>query len=247
MRLTENVYMVGGGTGGFGLSHRNDANVYVVTDGSSAVLVDAGLGPGTDQIIENIRRDGLDPQTIERVLVTHAHADHAGGCAALKRALGLRVFVPRGAKRWLEEADADAIDLNRAKRAGGYYPEYELEPVGVDGELGDGDAIQVGELELRTVRTPGHSATHNCYTFKQAGRVHLFSGDFVFWQGRISLLYTSDASVYDYGQSMEKFRGAGIDALFPGHGAFTISGGQEHIDKALAAFDRLGVPPNFGA
>ena len=38
MRLTEYIYLVGGGMGGFGLSDRFDSNVYVVTDGTGRAV-----------------------------------------------------------------------------------------------------------------------------------------------------------------------------------------------------------------
>ncbi len=245
MRLTEYIYLVGGGMGGFGLSDRFDSNVYVVTDGTGGALIDAGLGPGTDQIIENIRRDGVDPEVIDKVVVTHPHADHAGGCSALRSALGLEVVVPAGAKAWLEEADEDAINLTRAKKGGNYDPEYRLEPVKVAGELSDGDTFSAGGLELEVMWTPGHTSTHNCYVLRVDGTVNLFSGDFVFCQGRILQINTPDASMPDYAKSMERFRGFGLDGLFPGHGAITITRAQEHVNIAIAAFDRLGIPLNL--
>ena len=247
MRLTNHVYMVGGGIAGFGISNPHDSNVYLVTDGVSGLLIDAGLGPGTKQIVSNIENDGIDPACIDRVVITHAHADHAGACAALKRTLGVDVCVPQGTKQWMEVADEEAIDLTRAKKAGLYYPEYKLEPVSVDCELSDGDFIQVGSLMLEAIWTPGHTAKHLCFVLRSEGSILAFTGDFVFWQGHILQISTPDASLPDYLASMERFRGFGIDGLVPGHGAITISDGQAHVDKALSAFDRLGIPPNFGS
>ncbi|MDP6184556.1 MAG: MBL fold metallo-hydrolase [Gammaproteobacteria bacterium] len=247
MRLSEHIYMVGGGLGGFGLSDKHDSNVYLITDGTSATLIDAGLGPGTDRIIENIEEDGVDPASIERLAVTHPHADHAGGCAALKKALGVEVYVPTGAKHWLEEADEDGINLTRAKNAGGYYPEYRLEPVKVDFEVSDGDKVPAGTLQLETVWTPGHTSKHVCFVLRTGRTTSVFSGDFVFYQGRILQINTPDASLPDYSASMDRFRDFGIDGLYPGHGAISVSGGQSHVDRALAAFDRLAVPPNLNS
>ena len=56
MRLTENIYLVGGGDYGLNLSHRLDCNTYVIDGGDELALVDAGFGPGTEEIVENIRR-----------------------------------------------------------------------------------------------------------------------------------------------------------------------------------------------
>ena len=214
-----------------------------MTDGVEGTLIDAGLGPGTAQILENIRGDGIDPGIVKRVALTHAHADHGGGCAAMKRALGVEIYAPKGTRAWLENADEDAINLTRAKAAGGYARDYKLEPVEVAAELDDGDALPAGGLVLEVMRMPGHTNEHNCYLLRTDGKTGLFSGDFVFWQGKILLLYTQDCSIWDYGQSMDRLRGFGLDRLFPGHGAVALTDAQSHVDAALAAFDTLGLPP----
>ena len=64
MQLSDEVYLVGGGDYGFNLSHRLDCHTYVVDGGDELVLIDAGFGPGTDEILANMRRDGLDPARV---------------------------------------------------------------------------------------------------------------------------------------------------------------------------------------
>ena len=221
MRLTEHIYLVGGGDVGFGMSHPVDCHVYVVTDGKTAALIDSGVGIDIDPIFENIRDDGLSLESIERVLITHAHADHSGGCGKWRDLLGLEVCVPRGVRSCLEEA------------------------VEVGCEVSEGDEIEVGALTLRVIENPGHSRPHVGYMLESAGKTCLFGGDFLFHGGKILLLNTAECSITDYAKSMEKFRGARLDALLPGHGAISLSGAQAHVDAALARFDELAMPPNF--
>ena len=245
MRLTEHIYLVGGGDVGFGMTHPIDCHVYVVTDGMTAILIDSGVGIDIDPILQNIRDDGLSLDLIERVLITHAHADHSGGCGQLRERLGLDVCVPQGAKSWLEEADEAALYLTQAKAGGRYPMDYRFQAVEVEREVSDGDEIAVGSLVLRVVETPGHSRPHVGYILESAGRSCLFGGDFLFHGGKILLLNTAECSITDYANSMEKFRDADLDALLPGHGAISLSGAQAHVDAALARFDQLAVPPNF--
>ena len=54
MKLTENLYLVGGGP--FGLSHEFDSSIYLVDCGAESVLVDTGAGIDTHKIIDNIKR-----------------------------------------------------------------------------------------------------------------------------------------------------------------------------------------------
>ncbi len=49
MKLTNDVYLVGGGDYGFNLTHRLDCHTYLVDGGGELALIDAGFGPGTDR------------------------------------------------------------------------------------------------------------------------------------------------------------------------------------------------------
>jgi glyoxylase-like metal-dependent hydrolase (beta-lactamase superfamily II) len=77
------VIQVGGGALGGGLSHAADCNVYLVRAGGRAVLIDAGSGLGPEQLADNVRAAGVEPDRVEAVLLTHAHLDHSGGAAWL--------------------------------------------------------------------------------------------------------------------------------------------------------------------
>ena len=59
MRLTEHIYLVGGGDVGFGITHPLDSHVYLVTDGKSGALIDSGVGIDIEPILQNIRDDGV--------------------------------------------------------------------------------------------------------------------------------------------------------------------------------------------
>ncbi|MFH1179258.1 MAG: MBL fold metallo-hydrolase, partial [Candidatus Bathyarchaeota archaeon] len=69
MKLTERVYLVGGS--GYGLSPSGDCNIYLVDGKTEMALIDTGGGYGVSAILENIRRDGLNPKKITKTLITH--------------------------------------------------------------------------------------------------------------------------------------------------------------------------------
>ena len=94
MRITPDVALVGGGSfTGFGLSADFDANVYLLDGGGELALVDCGMGTelGRERVLERIRMVGCDPADVQRLLLTHYHTDHAGGAAAYREELELRV------------------------------------------------------------------------------------------------------------------------------------------------------------
>ena len=245
MKLTDNIHIVGGGLMGFGLSHQGDCHVYAITDGTETAIIDAGVGIEPERIVANIEADGIDADTVKYLILTHCHGDHAGGAAFLQKHYRLDVISPVDTRVWLETADEDAINLARARAAGRYPASYRFEPVAVAREVDDGELIRVGELTLSSYFTPGHASRHMSYLLELDGLKYLFGGDLVFAGGLVVLNWAEETSVFELGNSMIRFRNAGIDALLPGHAAIAMENGQAHIDKAIAKFDTLTVPRNM--
>jgi len=175
MKLTENVYVVGGGRFGFGISGILDCHVYLIKDGSECALIDAGLGLAGDfdKILDNIRSDGIDPKTIRKLIATHYHADHIGAAQEARQRLELEVLTSKLAAPVMREANEQAIALDVAKAAGFYPQDYHLSPCEVDRELAEGDVIEVGDLALRVWETPGHCDGHLSFDFQGSDRKYL--------------------------------------------------------------------------
>ena len=242
MKLTQDVYLVGGGDYGFNLTHRLDCHTYLVDGGSELGLIDAGFGPGTDEILELIRADGFDPARISKIVVTHYHADHVGGSAAMKRATGARLCAGVEAAPTIRVADADQIGLNWAKQFGFYPADYEWEPAEVEEEFTDGTRIRVGELELELVATPGHCMGHYCVRMVGRDRTYLFSSDCVFWGGAIILQNVKDSNLQQYAASCNKIAALEFDALLPGHHMISLRNGRRYAEAAANEFNRIGLP-----
>jgi glyoxylase-like metal-dependent hydrolase (beta-lactamase superfamily II) len=245
MKLTDDVYLVGGGDYGFNLTHRLDCHTYLIDGGSELALVDAGFGPGTDQILDVIRADGFDPARSTSSFVTHYHADHAGGCAPMTRATGARLLAGREAAPTIRVADADQIGLNWAKSFGFYPADYVWEPAEVAEEFEDGSRFQVGELTVEAIATPGHCLGHYCLRLVGRDRVYLFSSDAVFWGGAIILQNVPDSNVQEYAASCNKLAGLEFDALLPGHHLISLQNGRRHAEAAANEFNRIGLPKDL--
>src|SRR5262249_22193728 len=84
VKLSDRIYLVGSGGLGFDLSDPFDCHVYLLDGGGELALVDVGAGMGAEAIVENVRREGLDPRRIRHLILTHAHGDHAGGAARMR-------------------------------------------------------------------------------------------------------------------------------------------------------------------
>lgn len=88
---------------------RSYNNVHVVVRGRDAFLVDAGLESDARWIEAELRRLDLDPAQIRAVVVTHGHADHAGGAGHFKRVHGTPVLVGAGDEHMLATGHNDSI------------------------------------------------------------------------------------------------------------------------------------------
>jgi hydroxyacylglutathione hydrolase len=242
MRLTEDVYLVGGGDYGFNLTHRLDCHTYVVDGGDELVMIDAGFGPGTDEILALMRADGLDPGRLTRIIVTHYHADHAGGCAPMSRATDAEVWAPVEAADTIRNADADRIGLTWAQSFGFYPADYRWEPSPVAHGYSDRESIAVGELALEAIATPGHCDGHYVLLLQGRDRTYLFASDLVFWGGAIILQNVPDANLQLYAESMNRVAELEFDALLPGHHMISLANGKRHVDAAARDFNRIGLP-----
>ena len=245
MQLTESVHVVGSGRLGFGLSNELDCHVYLVNAGSEMVLIDAGAGLDWDRIVSKIRSDGLDPAKLKVVLLTHAHADHAGGCKQWKQDFGVRVLASPVAANLVGSGDEAGISLAAAKAGGFYPPEYHFQACHVDGELREDDTVRVGDSELLVLETPGHCSGMLSFLMKRNGKKYLFCGDTLFHGGKILLTSAYDCDLQQYVESLRKMARLSVDALLPGHLCVTLGGGQAHVQMALDCLDRMALPPNI--
>ena len=156
MRLSERVYLVGGGTLGFSLSEEHDCHVYVIDGGSALTLIDAGAGITIEPILQNMRFDGLDPQRLNYLILTHAHSDHAGAACEWRNRFGVEVVASREAAEYLSKGDEERVSLSIAKKGGFYPADYVFQACPVAHTLSEEDHFRIGDIELRVLETPGH-------------------------------------------------------------------------------------------
>lgn len=243
MRLTERVFLVGSGEPDLATTDAIDSQVYLVDGGDGYLCIDAGAGRSVDTILATVRADGLDPEAIRWIVLTHGHADHAGGAAAWRRALPrVRLAASAAVGQWLASGDEVATSVDRARIAGMYPPEYRLEACEIDRELADGDVIQVGDVTLRAIATPGHAAGHLAFAGVLEGTTTVFSGDALFPEGRILLQDTWDCDLHEALRSVERLADVRAERLFAGHLAPVLSGAERHVAIAVGRIRRLLVP-----
>ena len=238
------MYVVGSRQ--FGLSSRYDCHVYALRSSAGVLLIDSGSGMGHDRIVANLREEFGAELGAGTILLTHRHPDHIGGAARLSAELGWPVVASALAAPVVMAGDEVGSGLAAAQAQGGYPAEMRLEPCPVARQFGDGDELALEGFSLRVIRVRGHSADSFAFLFTHGGRRALIVGDIVFYGGIIGLINAPDSSLQAYCEDFGKLEGLGVDVLLPGHGLFTLSGGQRHIDTARAELQKGFVPRTIG-
>lgn len=197
-------------------------NCYVIACEASrrAVVIDCGDDAGV--VMDLVEREGL---TIDCLLATHGHADHLGGFPQISETTGLGVAIHSADRAMAESKQHAAVVFL------GWVPE----PVRVSRSLSDGGTLQVGELCLRVIHTPGHTQGSICL----AGHGLLVSGDLLFagGVGRTDLPGGDDAemrrSLTEVLPSLEPSL-----TVLPGHGPTTTLGYELVTNDYVAMYRR---------
>jgi glyoxylase-like metal-dependent hydrolase (beta-lactamase superfamily II) len=174
---------------------------YIVGRGKVAIIDPGPEDPAhCAALLEAVRGE-----TVTHVFVTHTHRDHSPGVPAIKRATGALVLAegPHRAARPLHVGDGPRLDASN---------DTDFKP---DRALADGEVVRSDGWTLEAITTPGHTANHMAYAFKEANVV--FSGDHVMaWSTPV--VSPPDGSMGDYMASLQKLTRRSEPIYFPGHG-----------------------------
>src|SRR5215213_6807247 len=156
-RITGNLYYVGA----------SDVTSFLIATPKGHILLDGGFVETAPMIVANIRRLGFDPKDVRVLLSSHAHFDHAGGLAELKRVTGATFYASRR-------------DLPLLARGGRDDPQFgdrfPFPPIEADRILGDGTRVSLGGTTLVAHMTPGHTPGCTTWTTRIGNRDVVFVG-----------------------------------------------------------------------
>ena len=202
-----------------------EENCYLIADETSrhAVLVDPG--DEADRIVRMVRESGAD---LEAIWLTHAHIDHIGAVAGVKREWNVPVY--------LHPADAPLYSAGAAQ-ASFYGLPFEQPPPPERG-FADRDRVRVGGLEFEVLHTPGHSPGHVVLH----GNGVLLGGDLLFAGsiGRTDLPLSNPAAMEASLARVMRVLGDEV-AVYPGHGPETSIGRERATNPFLNGTARLLV------
>jgi glyoxylase-like metal-dependent hydrolase (beta-lactamase superfamily II) len=198
-------------------------NCYLVADREAGrgVLVDPGAEGA--RLLRLVADAGV---TLEAIWLTHAHLDHVGGIAEIRRAVDVPIHLH----------PADATVYAFAERAAAAYGLPFEQPPAWDRELADGEELAVGRFRFRVMHVPGHSPGQCAFVGESVALVgdHIFAGSI----GRTDLPLSDPAAMQ---RSLERAARELAPALtlLPGHGPATTMDHELRTNPFLSGAARV--------
>lgn len=152
-KIAGNLYYVGS----------YDLACYLITTPQGHILINTGTTGSDTMIRSHIEALGFKFSDIKTLLTTHAHVDHVGAMAAIKKATGAKMMINEKDAQVLEDGGKSDYVLG---------PEFRFEPVKADRLLHDKDLVTLGGMKLTVLHHPGHTkgATSFLFTVKDKQR-----------------------------------------------------------------------------
>jgi metallo-beta-lactamase class B len=148
-RIVDNLYYVGS----------KESAVYLVTTSQGHILINSNVEAGVPLIRTSVESLGFKFSDIKILLISHAHWDHNGGAATIKKLTGAKYMVMEGDVPVVESGGKS--DFHYGTDPDALYP-----PTTVDRVLRDGDEVKLGSAVLTARLTPGHTRGCTTWTMK---------------------------------------------------------------------------------
>lgn len=202
-------------------------NCYIVTDPATGATAVVDPGSDGDRVIAEAERAG---GAVEAIWITHAHVDHIGAIAAVKRRWDIPVY--------LHPLDEPLYRVG-GRQAQLYGVPYE-EPPPPDREFAEGQKLELGRLSLDVMHVPGHSPGHVVIY----GAGHALVGDCLFAGsvGRTDLPFSNPAQLE---ASLARITALPPETVIhPGHGESSTIGEERISNPFLNGTARIVPAPS---
>jgi metallo-beta-lactamase class B len=138
-RIAGNLYYVG----------TYDLASYLISTSKGLILINTGIEGSDTMIRRHIEALGFQFSNIKILLATHAHFDHVGAMAAIKKATNAKLMIHKKDAPLLADGGSSDYIL------GGHGPMFT--PVKADRLLQDHDLVTLGDMQIMVLHHPGHT------------------------------------------------------------------------------------------
>jgi len=182
--------------------YENNCNTYLIR-GEVMVLIDPGHSRHIPNLFHQLESDGISPEEINLVILTHCHPDHFEGLEAFLNK-PVKIAMNQEEEHYLLESGKLLFEMMDQP-----MPEFR-----VDFYLKEGD-LHLGKVLFQIYQTPGHSP--GSLSIHWPERKALFTGDLVFYGG-IGRTDFQGGNSKLIKESIERMSSLDTELLLPGHG-----------------------------
>lgn len=147
LRISDHVWQIGTAR----------LSALLVKTASGAVLIDGGMPQSADMLLAHMAQLGVAPGDLRLILHSHAHADHAGPLAAIRRASGATLVSNAESAALLARGGSDDLAFGDAM----LFP-----PVAADRLVQDGETVALGGVAFQVRFVAGHTPGSMAWTFR---------------------------------------------------------------------------------
>jgi glyoxylase-like metal-dependent hydrolase (beta-lactamase superfamily II) len=186
---------------------------YLLEDTDELTIIDGSIPASTGTILRQITGSGRRLSDVRRILLTHAHFDHVGALAELKRLSGAAIICS-ALEQPIAEGKAPTVTPEGRLSA----PAQTIKGITIDRTVNDGDVIDAfGGLQV--IATPGHSPGQ--VAFYQPERKILFTGDTLMnlWGKLRPPFAMATPDMDEAKRSIQKLAAFDVEIACFGHGA----------------------------
>jgi len=155
------------------------AAFYLVVEGSRAAFIDTGTSHSLPLALAALKARGLTAASVDFVIPTHVHLDHAGGAGQMMQVFPQAQLVvhPRGARHLIDPAQlmAGVMEVYGVEAAAQLFGEVPPVPAARVIEAPDRFVVELNGRALRFLDTPGHARHHFCVVDERSRSI--FTGD----------------------------------------------------------------------
>lgn len=203
-RICGNLYYVG----------TYDLACYLITTPQGHILINTGLAESVPLIHSHVEALGFRFSDIKMLLTTHAHFDHVGGMAEIKKITG--------AKMMINDSDAPVL-------ADGGNSDYvfggkgsTFQPVTADRLLHDNDTVELGGMQVIVLHHPGHTKGACSFLFNikdehRSYRVLIANMPTILEETKLSGMATYPDVAKDYGHTFDSMKNLQFDIWLASH------------------------------